>query len=60
MKKYQDIIIFKCPYCGKTCEVGIACSCKDKTNFNVLEERTGKGLICVGYTDASGNIYRFR
>lgn len=58
--KKPDIVIFKCPYCGVTCEPGVACSCSYKTNFNVLEERRGKGLIVVGYTDAKGNIWRFR
>lgn len=56
----QDIVIFKCPYCGVTCEPGIPCKCSAKTNFNVLEERRGKGLIVVGYTDEKGNIWRFR
>lgn len=57
---YTDITIFKCPNCGNTCELGKPCSCEAGINFNVLEERRGRGLICVGYTDAHGNMYRFR
>lgn len=60
MTSNHDPTIFKCPYCGRTCEVGIACTCEEKTNFNVLEERSGKGLIVVAYTDKKGNIWRFR
>lgn len=59
-KTQQDIIILKCPSCGITCEPGIPCKCDYKTNFNILEERKGKGLVVVGYTDKDGNIWRFR
>lgn len=55
-----DATIFKCPYCGLTCKPRIPCKCDEKTNFNVLEERQGKGLIVIGYTDKKGNIWRFR
>lgn len=56
----KDFTIFKCPNCGQTCEVGLLCSCENPVNFNILEDRRGKGLICVGYTDKEGNIWRFR
>lgn len=60
MEKQRDFTIFKCPNCGITLEPCIACSCEEKTNFNVFEERKGRGLICVAYTDKKGNIWRFR
>lgn len=59
-KTLRDYTIFKCPNCGQTCEVGLFCSCENPVNFNILEERRGRGLICVGYTDTDGNIWRFR
>lgn len=56
----KDITIFKYPDCGRTCEIGFPCECGSGINFNVLEERRGLGLICVGYSDKRGYIYRFR
>lgn len=56
----KDPNVFKCPDCGRTCEIGLPCSCGSGINFNVLEERRGRGLICVGYSDKKGNIFRVR
>lgn len=60
MSSKGDFTIFKCPNCGKTCEVGIFCTCENPVIFNVFEERRGKGFVVVGYKDKKGNVWRFR
>lgn len=59
-KATKDFAIFKCPECGRTCEIGLPCECGSGINFNILEQRRGHGLICVGYSDKNGNLFRFR